>query len=223
MKKSKNVVYLIEDDDDLAKALETLLTEENYTCYRYSTAETFLEEATRLEASFNFQINSDTPNCCLIDVRLPNMSGINLFYRLIKQNGKKLSPVIFLTGHGDLQMAVDSLKKGAFDFLTKPYKTEDLLNTIQNGIQESRLRIEQHQFVSMFETKLNLLTSREKELIEPIISGLSNKEIAAKFQNSVRTIELHRARFFEKLDLQSAVELAKFIERFNAFNADLNN
>ncbi len=223
MRKNKNIIYLIEDDDDLAKALETLLTEENYICFRYPTAESFIEETSKLENTLNFQINSTVANCCLIDVRLPNMSGINLFNKLIKQNGKKLSPVIFLTGHGDLQMAVDSLKKGAFDFLTKPYKTEDLLETIQHGIEESKLRIEQHQFVSMFEEKLNLLTSREKELVEPIISGLSNKEIAAKFKNSIRTIELHRARVFEKLDLQSAVELAKFIERFNAFYADLNN
>ena len=223
MKKNKNTVYLIEDDDDLAKALETLLTEENYICLRYRTAESFIEESANLAGDFNFQIHSNTPNCCLIDVRLPHMSGINLFNKLIMQSGKKLSPIIFLTGHGDLQMAVDALKKGAFDFLTKPYKTEDLLETLKSGIQESKLRIEQHHFVSMFEQKLNLLTSREKEIVDPIISGLSNKEIAAKFQNSVRTIELHRARVFEKLELQSAVELAKFIERYNAFHAELNN
>ena len=98
-----------------------------------------------------------------------------------------------------------------------------MLETLRSSLKESDFRIEQQNYVSQFEEKLNSLTSRERELVEPISSGLSNKEIALNFENSIRTIELHRARVFEKLEVQSAVELAKIIERFNTLNNDLNS
>jgi len=216
-------VRIIEDDDDLAKAITILLESESFTCYRYASAEEFLEELDLEDEKLNCQINSSKPNSFLIDIRLSGTSGLSLFYNLMERPGNKLSPVIFLTGHGDLEMAVDCLKKGAFDFLTKPYKSEELLETLRSSLKESDFRIEQQNYVSQFEEKLNSLTSRERELVEPISSGLSNKEIALNFENSIRTIELHRARVFEKLEVQSAVELAKIIERFNTLNNDLNS
>ena len=216
-------VRIIEDDDDLAKAITILLESESFSCYRYASAEEFLEELDTEDEKLNCQINSSKPNSFLIDIRLSGTSGLSLFYNLMERPGDKLSPVIFLTGHGDLEMAVDCLKKGAFDFLTKPYKSEELLETLRSSLKESDFRIEQQNYVSQFEEKLNSLTSRERELVEPISSGLSNKEIALNFENSIRTIELHRARVFEKLEVQSAVELAKIIERFNTLNNDLNS
>lgn len=216
-------VRIIEDDDDLAKAITILLESESFTCYRYASAEEFLEELDLEDEKLNCQINSSKPNSFLIDIRLSGTSGLSLFYNLMERPGNKLSPVIFLTGHGDLEMAVDCLKKGAFDFLTKPYKSEELLETLRSSLKESDFRIEQQNYVSQFEEKLNSLTSRERELVEPISSGLSNKEIALNFENSIRTIELHRARVFEKLEVQSAVELAKIIERFNTLSNDLNS
>jgi two-component system response regulator DctR len=199
------------------------LESESFSCYRYASAEEFLEELDTEDEKLNCQINSSKPNSFLIDIRLSGTSGLSLFYNLMERPGNKLSPVIFLTGHGDLEMAVDCLKKGAFDFLTKPYKSEELLETLRSSLKESDFRIEQQNYVSQFEEKLNSLTSRERELVEPISSGLSNKEIALNFENSIRTIELHRARVFEKLEVQSAVELAKIIERFNTLNNDLNS
>jgi len=216
-------VRIIEDDDDLAKAITILLESESFSCHRYASAEEFLEELDLEDEKLNCQINSSKPNSFLIDIRLSGTSGLSLFYNLMERPGNKLSPVIFLTGHGDLEMAVDCLKKGAFDFLTKPYKSEELLETLRSSLKESDFRIEQQNYVSQFEEKLNSLTSRERELVEPISSGLSNKEIALNFENSIRTIELHRARVFEKLEVQSAVELAKIIERFNTLNNDLNS
>ena len=216
-------VRIIEDDDDLAKAITILLESESFSCHRYTSAEEFLEELDTEDEKLNCQINSSKPNSFLIDIRLSGTSGLSLFYNLMERPGDKLSPVIFLTGHGDLEMAVDCLKKGAFDFLTKPYKSEELLETLRSSLKESDFRIEQQNYVSQFEEKLNSLTSRERELVEPISSGLSNKEIALNFENSIRTIELHRARVFEKLEVQSAVELAKIIERFNTLNNDLNS
>ena len=216
-------VRIIEDDDDLAKAITILLESESFSCYRYASAEEFLEELDLEDEKLNCQINSSKPNSFLIDIRLSGTSGLSLFYNLMERPGNKLSPVIFLTGHGDLEMAVDCLKRGAFDFLTKPYKSEELLETLRSSLKESDFRIEQQNYVSQFEEKLNSLTSRERELVEPISSGLSNKEIALNFENSIRTIELHRARVFEKLEVQSAVELAKIIERFNTLNNDLNS
>ena len=216
-------VRIIEDDDDLAKAIAILLESESFSCHRYASAEEFLEELDTEDEKLNCQINSSKPNSFLIDIRLSGTSGLSLFYNLMERPGHKLSPVIFLTGHGDLEMAVDCLKKGAFDFLTKPYKSEELLETLRSSLKESDFRIEQQNYVSQFEEKLNSLTSRERELVEPISSGLSNKEIALNFENSIRTIELHRARVFEKLEVQSAVELAKIIERFNTLNNDLNS
>ena len=216
-------VRIIEDDDDLAKAITILLESESFSCYRYASAEEFLEELDTEDEKLNCQINSSKPNSFLIDIRLSGTSGLSLFYNLMERPGNKLSPVIFLTGHGDLEMAVDCLKKGAFDFLTKPYKSEELLETLRSSLKESDFRIEQQNYVSQFEEKLNSLTSRERELVEPISSGLSNKEIALNFENSIRTIELHRARVFEKLEVQSAVELAKIIERFNTLSNDLNS
>ena len=216
-------VRIIEDDDDLAKAITILLESESFSCHRYASAEEFLEELDLEDEKLNCQINSSKPNSFLIDIRLSGTSGLSLFYNLMERPGNKLSPVIFLTGHGDLEMAVDCLKKGAFDFLTKPYKSEELLETLRSSLKESDFRIEQQNYVSQFEEKLNSLTSRERELVEPISSGLSNKEIALNFENSIRTIELHRARVFEKLEVQSAVELAKIIERFNTLSNDLNS
>lgn len=223
MKDQDYTVRLVEDDDDLARALEILLASEGIDCNRYASAEEFLQELNSEGDKVDCQINSSKPNCFLIDIRLSGTSGLSLFYNLMERPGNKLSPVIFLTGHGDLEMAVDCLKKGAFDFLTKPYKSEELLETLRSSLKESDFRIEQQNYVSQFEEKLNSLTSRERELVEPISSGLSNKEIALNFENSIRTIELHRARVFEKLEVQSAVELAKIIERFNTLNNDLNS
>ena len=216
-------VYLIEDDEDLSEALSTLLSEENFHCTRYKTAEDFLDKLEAKDELLKCQSNSVNPNCFLVDVRLPKMSGLSLFEKLTNRPGRKLSPIIFLTGHGDLEMAVGSLKKGAFDFLTKPYQTEHLIKTLTSAFSESDLRIKQQNFVTQFDAKIKNLTAREQELVGPIASGSSNKDLARKFEISIRTVELHRARIFEKLELPSAIELAKIIERLDAFKNDLRN
>ena len=199
MRKNSRIVFIIEDDDYLAKALETLLSYQNYQCFRYSSGEEFLEKLSNKKQTLNFQINSTIPNCCLLDIRLQQISGVSLFQKFSELPGNKLTPVIFLTGHGDLQMAVNALKKGAFDFITKPFKTEHLIETVKSGIIESELRIEQQNFITQSEKRLNKLTEREREIINPITSGLSNKEIAINFNKSIRTIELHRSRVLKKL------------------------
>ena len=153
----------------------------------------------------------------LIDIRLPAMNGLELFER-IKSENIMCQPVIFLTGHGDIDMGVSAIKNGAFDFITKPIKTEELLKRIEDSMIFSKELQKERAFSQQFEARLETLTVKETEILVQIIRGSSNKQISEKLDNSIRTVELHRARILKKMNASNAIELTRDYERYSQLN-----
>ena len=192
----EQIVYLVDDDEALRDSLVWLLESQGFKVAAFASAEYFLR-AWRPE--FN--------GCLLLDVRMPGISGLELHERLRAQYCTL--PVIFITGHGDVPMAVAALKKGAVDFIEKPFNDAELLRLVSQCLvreQESRSRRRQDAEVSR---RLDQLTQREREVLELIIAGKLNKQIADVLGISIKTVEVHRARVMEKMAAQSLAELVQ--------------
>ncbi|MBM3386686.1 MAG: response regulator transcription factor, partial [Betaproteobacteria bacterium] len=147
----------------------------------------------------------------LLDVRMPGMSGLALFEQLLANGIAQAWPVIFLTGHADVPTAVDSVKRGAFDFCEKPFSDNALVDRVEQALALSRTRLEARQQRQQLQRRLNELTDRERRVMHLVIEGLPNKLIADQLDISVRTVEVHRARVFDKMAVKSAVELANLL------------
>ncbi len=210
---------IIEDDIDLGKAMVMLFRSAGFETVIFSSAEEFLEQTKSIKPKVEKKKQSTKVGleCLLIDVRLPNMNGLELFERMKTEN-KICPPVIFLTGHGDIDMGVSAIKNGAFDFITKPIKTEELLKRIEDAMKFSREIQKERTFIQLFETRLETLTLKETEILGQIIRGSSNKQISEKLDNSIRTVELHRARILKKMNTSNAIELTRDYERYNQLN-----
>lgn len=209
-----NSIFIIEDDVELATAIKRLLSSDINEIEVFHSAEDFFDYIQKNFAGENSELMH--PGCVILDVRLPGMSGLNLFDKLNKHKTLSLFPTIFLTGHGEIDMGVDAMKNGAFDFFPKPFNSEKLITTVSNALLASKVNLKKKNTVKKIEDKINLLTAKEKELMHEITKGYSNKEIATRFNNSIRTIELHRSRVFEKMEVASAVELTIKLERLNS-------
>lgn len=206
----KGTVHIVEDDDALASALTMLVQIEGMHAVHHANGEAFVNHmAQRSTDAAQMQ-----PACILLDIRMHGLTGLEVFDQLRKQYPKHTEPVIFLTGHGDLHMAVDVLKRGAFDFVTKPFISERLLEQLSCALEESAKRIAERVFQQETQHLLESLTDRERLVMTQVIEGLHNKDIAEFLGNSVRTIEIHRANVFDKMRVKSAVELARLMERF---------
>jgi len=200
-------VFIIEDDQALAKSIAALLSSAGMNkIQHFSSAADFLGSADALQTSLQ------EPGCLLLDIRMPHMTGVELFHRLESQGF--VWPVIFMTGHGDLSMAVELLKCGAFDYLTKPYDPMGLIAKIQAAALASTSRIAEHKFKEQHDKKLRLLTPHEIQVFLRILSNKTNREIAEEMHNSIRTIENHRATILKKMGTSTALELARHHERF---------
>jgi len=189
-------IYIVDDDEALRDSLAWLLDSAGYLTQSYDSAEAFL-------ADYNDQLTG----CALLDVRMPGMSGLELFDRLCELHATL--PVIFITGHGDVPMAVAALKRGAADFIEKPFNDEDMLTLIRQCLaieKEGRDRRRQDAEVAR---RLDLLTQREREVLELIIAGKLNKQIADTLGISIKTVEVHRARVMEKMGANSLAELVQ--------------
>ncbi|MCM8625359.1 response regulator [Accumulibacter sp.] len=190
--------YLVDDDEAIRDSLGWLLESRGVACLSYRSAEDFLDEWDPALAG-----------CLLLDIRMDGMSGPELF-DILRERGSRL-PVIFLTGHGDVPMAVSALKKGAFDFVEKPCNDNELVNRV---IEALRLDANQRAAASgadSLNSRLGRLTTREREVMERILAGKLNKIIAEDLQISMRTVEVHRANLFEKMGVRTAVELAQLL------------
>ena len=157
-----------------------------------------------------------SPSCLLLDVRMPGTSGLVLFDRLIEQGLLDALPVIFLTGHGDVPTAVASVKRGAFDFVEKPFSNNTLVDRVELALQSSAEAILRRRAAALVAKALAELTEREREVMRLVIDGRPNKAIADALAISVRTVEVHRARVFEKMNVKSAVELANLLREGTA-------
>jgi len=192
-------VHLVDDDEAIRDALGWLLKSLGLPCTAYDSAETFLA-AWRPELA----------GCLLLDMRMSGISGLDCFDRLREQNSTL--PVIFLTGHGDVPLAVATLKKGAFDFFEKPFNDNDLVTRIREAMAHDAQQRAESATVNTLKARLSSLTSREKQIMELVLAGKFNKVIADELNISMRTVEVHRANLFDKMQVKTAVELANLLK-----------
>ncbi|BBF23784.1 response regulator transcription factor [Sutterella megalosphaeroides] len=196
----KPLIRVIDDDDAVRRSWAFLLSGESYDVVTYADAGSFL-------ASSDFR----RYGAILLDVRMPNMSGLELQNRL-KELGCDL-PIIFVSGHGDIDMAVNTLKNGAVDFLQKPVKDDRLLEVIDAAVARNKAARRDQAEVADFKARLEQLTQREREVIRMVAQGYSNKEVAAEFGISEKTVQVHRGSAYRKLDLHNAAEIARLLLR----------
>jgi two-component system, LuxR family, response regulator DctR len=197
------MVYLVDDEDVVRDALAWLLRSRRLLSEGYASAEAF--EARLAAAGRPWP---DAPSCLLLDVRMPGTSGLVLFERLVERGLHRLLPIIFLTGHGDVPTAVSAVKRGAFDFVEKPFSNNALVDRVEQALEASAAALTQRRVREAAARALAELTDREQEVMQLVIAGRPNKLIADELSISVRTVEVHRARVFEKMNVRSAVELA---------------
>lgn len=190
--------HIVDDDPAVRDALQWLLKSRFVQSQTWESAEDFLSFA-----------NCELCGCLLLDVRMPGMSGIELFDRLRALNCRL--PVIFLTGHGDVPMAVQALKDGAFDFIEKPYDDNALVDKVLAALEYDLKRCASENSVLLVRQKLAQLTQREQEVMHLILAGKLNKVIADQLGIAMRTVEVHRSHIFEKMQVRSAVELSQVL------------
>jgi len=193
---SSAVAHILDDDLAVRDALQWLLQSRGVPSQAWETAEAFLAVA-----------GSGLHGCLLLDVRMPGMSGIELFDRMKPLNCRL--PVIFLTGHGDVPMAVQALKDGAFDFVEKPYDDNALVDKVLSAIAHDEKRGARDSAALLVRTRLMQLTQREQQVMSRILAGKLNKVIADELGIAMRTVEVHRSHIFEKMQVRSAVELSQ--------------
>jgi two-component system, LuxR family, response regulator DctR len=201
------LVFLIEDDPALRDALSLLLLSRGLGCQCFDSAEAFLAGLATHPEWFG------QPACAVMDVRMQRVSGIEAFARINASFPGHGLAVIFLTGHGDIGMAVQALKDGAFDFLEKPLNDNRLVDRVEQALALSQRRIEQHNRQREITQRAARLSTREREVMELIVAGKLNKVVASELGISMRTVEVHRASVFEKMQVRSAVELANLLGR----------
>jgi FixJ family two-component response regulator len=193
---STPTVFVVDDDDGMRRALGTLLSTVGYETIVFSRPSEFLA---------NFKANS--PGCLVLDVRMPGMSGLELQQQLNRMGS--MLPLIFITGHGDVPMAVQAMKEGAFEFIQKPFRDQDLLDRINHALKldgENRTVVARRTEVLH---RLESLTPRERQVMGMVVDGAANKVIAIDLHLSERTVEIHRANVMEKMGARSVAHLVK--------------
>lgn len=204
------MVYLVDDEDVVRDALAWLLRSRRLLSEGFASADAF--EAWLAEQTAPGRAAWPTaPSCLVLDVRMPGTSGLVMFERLVDRGLLTLLPVIFLTGHGDVPTAVAAVKRGAFDFVEKPFSNNALVDRVEQSLQLSAQALAARRGHDQLHKALAELTEREREVMRLVIEGRPNKLIADALDISVRTVEVHRARVFDKMDVKSAVELANLL------------
>ena len=195
------LIFIVDDDASVREALAWLLRSRRLESEHFASAEAF--EQRLAEGPLPQQ-----PLCLLLDVRMPGTSGLVLFDRLAERGLLDAMPVIFLTGHADVPTAVDAVKRGAFDFCEKPFSDNALVDRIEQALGASLRALEVQRVRRSLAGRIAELTERERDVMRLVVEGLPNKLIADQLAISVRTVEVHRARVFDKMEVKSAVELA---------------
>jgi two-component system response regulator DctR len=201
------VVYLVDDEDVVRDALAWLLRSRRLLSEGFASAEAFWQhlQARRGDSAAAWP---DAPSCLVLDVRMPGTSGLELFERLAEAGLLPRLPVIFLTGHGDVPTAVAAVKRGAFDFVEKPFSNNALVDRIEQALAAAAAEVARQREQRRHARRMAGLTERETEVMHLVVAGHPNKRIADTLGISVRTVEVHRARVFDKMEVKSAVELA---------------
>jgi RNA polymerase sigma factor (sigma-70 family) len=196
------VVFVVDDDPSVRSSLKFLLSTVGLHVESFDSADTFLSK-----------ILPDAPSCLVLDVRLPGLSGLDFQRELAAR--KIYIPIVFLTGHGDIPMSVRAMKAGAVEFLTKPFRDQDLLDAVRIALKRDRARREEEKEVMVLQRRFDSLTSREREVISMVVSGMLNKQIADQLGTAESTVKVQRSRALEKMHAESLVDLVKMIEKLN--------
>jgi two-component system, LuxR family, response regulator DctR len=204
-----STVYIVDDDASVREGMAWLLRTRRLLSESFDSAEAFVSMLDKATAQGTQPVGQVA--CILLDVRMPGMSGLALFEQLLANGVAQAWPVIFLTGHADVPTAVDSVKRGAFDFCEKPFSDNALVDRIEQALNLSHERLASRQQQSLLQSQLAELTERERDVMRLVVEGLPNKLIADQLDISVRTVEVHRARVFDKMEVKSAVELANLL------------
>ncbi|MEY4316450.1 MAG: hypothetical protein RI902_258 [Pseudomonadota bacterium] len=208
MQPSKDVeVFIVDDDAGVREALAWLLRSRHLPSQSFESADVFLDFLNQNAGAWLPQ----QAGCLLLDVRMPGTSGLALFELLVQRQLLDVLPVIFLTGHADVPTAVDAVKRGAFDFCEKPFSDNALVDRIELALEKSAAHLQALNAKQSVQQHLSELTERERDVMRLVVEGLPNKLIADQLDISVRTVEVHRARVFDKMQVKSAVELANVL------------
>jgi two-component system, LuxR family, response regulator FixJ len=197
-KDSQALVFVVDDDEAVRSSTKLLLKSVGLPAVTYASAQEFLDNYDPMQ-----------PGCVVLDVRMPLMSGLEL-QQLLNIRGA-IIPVIFITGHGDIPMAVEAMQHGAFDFLQKPFRDQDLLDRVQKALEKDRVNRVQLREKTRIQERRESLTPREREILELMTRGKPNKVMAADLGVSQRTVEIHRARVMEKMGASSLAQLVRMV------------
>lgn len=206
---SDGAVHLIDDDDAVREAVTLLLAEAGFAVRTYKSGVEFLGAD-----------KADSPGCIVSDIRMPELDGLELQAKL--RAAGSTAPIIFITGHGDIPMAVQALRAGALDFIEKPFADDQLLASIKRALELSERRSTQDAARADIERRLATLTPREAEVLDCLIAGRPNKIIAFDLNMSMRTVEVHRARIMQKMNAGSLSELVRMVMAVRPDEAALN-
>ena len=199
----RGTVYVVDDDEAVRDSVQWLLEGQDFRVRSFESSEVFLARYDPREVA-----------CLIVDIRMDGMSGLELQDRLIERNSPL--PIAFITGHGDVPLAVDTMKKGAMDFIQKPFKEDQLVPLVERMLEQARANFAEHQQAASRDALLSKLTGREAQVLERIVAGRLNKQIADDLGISIKTVEAHRANIMEKLNANTVADLLKIALGANA-------
>jgi len=199
------IVFVVDDDASVGRAIKRLVESVGLRVAHFSSAQEFLRG-----------VHHEAPSCLVLDIRLPGISGLDFQHELAAANIH--IPIIFVTAYADIQMSVRAMKAGAVEFLTKPFRDQDLLDAIQIALQLDRARRQREVGIAGLRDRYESLSAREREVVTMVVSGLLNKQIAAQIGTTENTVKAHRSRAMEKMQADSLADLVKMVERLQTLH-----
>ena len=200
MSETDGLVFIVDDDASMRESLKNLIRSVGLRVEAFTSAQEFLRSK-----------RPDVPGCLVLDVRLKGLSGLDLQKRIAEADME--IPIIFISGHGDIPMTVQAMKAGAVEFLTKPFRDQDLLDAIQQALERDRTARKQREEIQDLRRRFDLLTQREREVMALVVTGLLNKQIAGELGTSETTVKIHRHQVMEKMAANSLAELVRMSDR----------